>query len=329
LATTAIEGNTLSEEQVLDAIDGKLEVPPSLEYQKQEVQNIIRAFNEVQKTRKSGPFGHMSQKLVCDYNGLVLDGLELGDGTIPGVLREHQVVVGRAYKAVHAEDCPYLLDRLCGWLNGPDFQLPEGWHKNGGKAFAIVKSIVAHLYLAWIHPFGDGNGRTARLLEFHILLAAGVHPAAAHLLSNHYNSTRQEYYRQLGLASKSKDIIPFLEYAVTGFVDGLQEQLNVIMKQHWGIVWENYVNDFFGEVKSEFRRRQRKLALVLGKVNEWVKMGDIPNISIDTARIYSGKTLRAIKRDVEYLQENKMLEVKSNEVRVNRNIALTALPQET
>jgi Fic family protein len=42
----------------------------------------------------------------------------------------------------------------------------------------VIKSIIAHLYLAWIHPFGDGNGRTARLLEVRFLMEAGV-PSAA------------------------------------------------------------------------------------------------------------------------------------------------------
>jgi hypothetical protein len=69
--------------------------------------------------------------------------------------------------------------------------------------YAILKAMVAHLYLAWTHPFGDGNGRTARLIEFHILLSAGVPSPAAHLFSNHYNQTRAEYYRQLDRASKS------------------------------------------------------------------------------------------------------------------------------
>jgi Fic family protein len=39
--------------------------------------------------------------------------------------------------------------------------------------YAILKAILAHLCLAWIHPFGDGNGRTARLVEFQILIFPG------------------------------------------------------------------------------------------------------------------------------------------------------------
>jgi Fic family protein len=88
--------------------------------------------------------------------------------------------------------------------------------------YAILKAVVAHLYLAWIHPFGDGNGRTARLVEFQILLSSGVPSPAAHLLSNHYNQTRSEYYRQLDRASKSGgELAPFIEYGARGFVAGL------------------------------------------------------------------------------------------------------------
>jgi Fic family protein len=61
---------------------------------------------------------------------------------------------------------------------------------------ALMKAILTHLYIAWIHPFGDGNGRTARLAELQILLAAGMPMPASHLLSNHYNTTRTDLYRQ-------------------------------------------------------------------------------------------------------------------------------------
>src|SRR3989442_1040974 len=65
-----------------------------------------------------------------------------------------------------------------------------------------------------------------------------------HLLSNHYNQTRAEYCRQLKAASDSGgDVIPFIEYAVTGFVEGLREQLKIIRYQQWDMVWRNYVHE--------------------------------------------------------------------------------------
>lgn len=66
---------------------------------------------------------------------------------------------------------------------------------------------------------------------------------AAHLLSNHCNQTRAEYYRQLDHASKSGgDIAPFIGYVVRGFVDGLREQLEKISTQQWDVVWRNFMH---------------------------------------------------------------------------------------
>ncbi len=60
---------------------------------------------------------------------------------------------------------------------------------------AALSAILAHLYIAWIHPFGNGNGRLARLIEVQILSESGVVPlVATNLLSDHYNKTRSAYY---------------------------------------------------------------------------------------------------------------------------------------
>jgi Fic family protein len=147
---------------------------------------------------------------------------------VPGKLREHSVLVGR-YRGAPAEDCEYLLDRFCQWLNGPDFAAPSD---DLTVVTALLKAITAHLYLAWIHPFGDGNGRTARLLEFLILVGADVPAVSTHLLSNHYNLTRSAYYRELGNASRTGgNLLPFIWYAVEGFRDGLRDQLEAIWAQ--------------------------------------------------------------------------------------------------
>ncbi len=65
-------------------------------------------------------------------------------------------------------------------------------------AVTVAKAVLAHLYIAWIHPFADGNGRTARLVEFQILAQSGLIPLpAANLLRDHYNKTRDRYYAEL------------------------------------------------------------------------------------------------------------------------------------
>ena len=182
LATTAIEGNTLTEDEVLQHIRGTLKLPASKEYLAREVDNIIRIANEIWQDQL-GRYKSLSPELIREFNRRILEDLTLEPHVVPGESRTYSVGVG-TYRAAPAADCDYLLGRLCAWLNEePPEQTPER-----RMAHAIVKAVLAHLYLAWIHPFGDGNGRTARLMEFQILVQAGVPMPAAHLLSNHYNS---------------------------------------------------------------------------------------------------------------------------------------------
>src|SRR5665811_45518 len=240
-ATAAIEGNTLSEEEVGQRIDGTLTLSKSKEYLGVEVDNILRACNEIAAdVLRSRPL-ELSPERVKHFNSLVLTGLELEEGVVPGECREHSVGVAR-YRGAPYQDCEHLLDRLCGWLNG--LELPDGQSENMQFSLAVLKAIVAHVYLAWIHPFGDGNGRTARLVEMQLLLRSGFVPLpAAFVLSNHYNQTRDKYYRELDKSSKSGgDLGSFISYAMQGFVDGLREQLSVIRKQQWDVTWQNYVH---------------------------------------------------------------------------------------
>jgi len=180
LATTAIEGNTLSEEEVLQHLDGKLKLPPSREYLAQEIDNILAECNRVLRSISEGEAPPLTLDRVRELNRTVLDGLSLESGVVPGEIRHHSVGVAR-YRGAPHEDCEFLLNRMCEWLESSDFEPPT---KEDAIISAILKAIVSHIYLAWIHPFGDGNGRTARLIEFQILISSGVPAPAAHLLSN-------------------------------------------------------------------------------------------------------------------------------------------------
>lgn len=329
-ATTAIEGNTLSEEEVLKAVEGRLVVPPSKQYLKQEVENIIAACNSISNQVAAGTLPALSAALFRAYNRQVLDQLPVKDDVKPGELRTHSVIVGNVYRGAPAEDCPYLIDRLCEWLNGPDFQAPESLGPGAPTVYAILRSVVAHLYLAWIHPFGDGNGRTARLLEFHILLSAGVPSPAAHLFSNHYNQTRADYYQQLDYASKSGgDIVPFVGYAVRGLVDGLREQLEKIWEQQWDVVWRNFVHERFQSRNSPTAARQRHVALDLGDGGESVEVGKVAELTPRLAKAYAGKTAKTLQRDLNALVEMGLIVRDGRKVRARREVILAFLPLNT
>lgn len=322
-ATTAIEGNTLSEADVLKAVEGRLEVPPSKEYLKQEVDNIITACNQMSAQLAADAMPTLSTGLIKSYNALVLRNLPPERDVVPGEFRLHSVVVGNVYRGAPAEECPFLMDRLCDWLNGPDFSPTKGME----IVYAIIKAVLAHVYLAWIHPFGDGNGRTARLVEFHLLMSAGIPSPAAHLLSNHYNETRSEYYRQLDLASKSGgDLRPFLHYAVQGLVDGLRKQLEFVWEQQWDVIWRNHVHERFQHQTSSSDTRQCHLALDLGMKKDWVEISDITELTPRLAKAYAGKTSKTLQRDLSQLVDEKLIVREGRKVRAKKELIFAFLP---
>ena len=325
LATTAIEGNTLSEEEVLKHLEGKLRLPSSKEYLTREIDNIVTACNRISIDLRSGHPPVLSVKTITEFNRLVLENLTLGEGVTPGTIRTHSVGVAR-YRGAPAEDCEYLLERLCTWLGGSDFEPPPNMPEMA-LVYAILKAIVAHLYLAWIHPFGDGNGRTARLVEFLLLVTSGVPGPAAHLLSNHYNQTRVEYYRQLDQASQSGgDVLPFLTYAVQGFVDGLRSQLEVIREQQWDVAWENYIHERFQHSTSPNEVRRRHLLLDLSERAEPIPFGKLRELSPRVATAYATKTDKTLSRDLKALIEMGLLEATATGYRPARETILAFLP---
>ena len=226
----------------------------------------LRRFDEELAVPRSrgGVQGRVGQALDCDkiksFNEMVLRDLEVEPDVVPGVFRDHDVGVG-LYKAVPWEDAEYLLNRLCEWLEEA-FVPPED-RPDLNTMFAVVKAIVAHLYFEWIHPFGNGNGRTGSLIEFHILVSAGVPFPAAHLLSNHYSLTRTKYYLELHKASPGGgDPLSFVRYAVEGLVDGLREQIKTVQGDQLEVMWVNHVHEQIpGSLATSHRRRELVLEL--------------------------------------------------------------------
>jgi Fic family protein len=303
LATTAIEGNTLTEEEARRVVDHQLKLPPSREYLGVEIRNVLAAYNEVKDELMADSSRPLRVQDLLRYNELILRGLEehLEDTVVPGQFRDYSVGVG-GYRAAPARDLEYLVERLCEWLNSDEFDAPDDALELAAP-YAIIKAMFAHVYLAWIHPFGDGNGRTARLLELWVLLKAGFPAPVTQLLSNHYNATRSEYYRQLNRASQTGEVVAFLNYAAQGFVDHLREQLDTIWRQEFADRWEQYVYQVFGHGKTESARRRLKLVLDLSQQPGPVARAQLRRMTPDMVELYSGKTDKTLTRDLNALRE--------------------------
>jgi len=308
VATTAIEGNTLTEKEVLEHIEGGLRLPPSREYQCREIDNIVKACNELLDAIREGSTPHLDVESIKTLNRRILHGLTVADHVTPGQLRTISVGVS-GYRGAPAEDCEYLLERLSDWLNSPGFEAPPSMI----FVYAIIKAVLAHLYIAWIHPFGDGNGRTARLIEFITLISSGVPATAAHLLSNHYNLTRTRYYGELAQAGQSKgNIIPFLGYAVQGLLDGLREQVVAIQKQQWEVVWRDFVHRSIKSKSGPLKERKQKLVFAISDMNVPMPIREIAELP-QLVRVYRNPGSGILKNDIaELVKEGLLVREKGN-----------------
>jgi Fic family protein len=316
-ATTAIEGNTLTDEEIEKLKAGE-KLPPSKEYQEIEVRNILDAFNEIlRETVYEEKEQLITSDLLLRFHKLV--GKDLGEhfNAIPGRFRNSDVVVG-SYRCPDHRDVPFLINRYCQWLR-EQFRYEEG-----KQLFSdiIIQAIVAHVYLEWIHPFGDGNGRTGRLVEFYILSRGGNPDIALHILSNYYNQTRPEYYRQLDKASKMRDLSEFIEYALLGLRDGLQLTLEKIQASQLQSTWQKHVYDVFENVEikqKEVFKRRRRLALEI-PIDKKFTFKEIPLINMKLAHLYSGISEKTLERDLSELLALKLIHVENGSYFANISV---------
>lgn len=326
-ATTAIEGNTLSDEEVERIQQGE-HLPLSKNYLETEVNNILSALVAIRNEVILGQSDALiTPELLLSFHKMV--GQNLGDNfeAIPGKFRQsgHNVVVGR-YRAPDADYISDLIQKLCVWLRR------EFNYETGQQTFMdkIIEAIVCHVYIAWIHPFGDGNGRTARLVEFYLLLRAGLPDLASHILSNHYNNTREAYYRHIDVATRERNLTRFIEYAVQGFHDGLLEVLNIISANQKSTIWENYIHSTMDTSKVSGKskavmERQRKLALSLSTDN-YFSVDDLMMSNVKVLKLYRDLSDATIRRDLKELMRKDIVVEQRGAYKGNIELLLHRLP---
>ncbi len=140
--TTAIEGNTLTEEEITAILAGKRVLAPERELR--EVFNVHEAYDSIQDVDPGKP-GELLRLHAVMTNGLV---------PRPGAWRDCNVVVAGAHGVVLHQapswgHVPFLMNDLFAWLKEADDHV-------------LISSCVFHWKFETIHPFVDGNGRMGR-----------------------------------------------------------------------------------------------------------------------------------------------------------------------
>lgn len=324
-ATTAIEGNTLTQEEVERIYEGE-NLPRSREYLQIEVENVLDAFNYL---RREVIFSQadwlISPKLLLDFHKMVTKNLGEHLDAIPGKWRTDNRQVG-PYLAPDYTHIEGLIESLCNWIK------KEFHYGKGEQDFktSIIQAIITHVYIEWIHPFGDGNGRTGRLVEFYVLLRAGLPDITSHILSNYYNKTRTEYYRQLNECRKKRDLTGFIEYAVSGFRDGLIENLEIIQNSQFKIFWRNYIYTTFADLeytKKEVFKRKRNLMMSIPVAGEKTQEEILESLPSRVALEYMKMQPSTLRRDLREMTDLGLLVKNGKRYRPNTEVLHASFPQ--
>ena len=189
--TTAIEGNTLTEEQITAILAGKHVAGPQREID--EVKGAHAAYEAIES------FNPYSIDDLLKAHGLMTDGLV----DRPGKFRNCNVgVVDGLGNVVHMAppfaNVPSLVDDLFAWL--ADSEDP-----------VLIKSCVFHYEFEFIHPFPDGNGRTGRLWQT-ALLGSWRNEFYGAPVENIVWAHQQEYYQAIRASTAAGECGPFIDF---------------------------------------------------------------------------------------------------------------------
>ena len=189
--TTAIEGNTLTEEQITAILAGKRVAGP-----RREIDEIKGAHNAYEAIESFNPY---SVDDLLKAHGLMTKGLVKR----PGRFRDCNVGVMDGFgNVVHMAppfaNVPSLVKDLFAWLS--DSEDP-----------VLVKSCVFHYEFEFIHPFPDGNGRTGRLWQT-ALLGSWRKEFYGAPVENIVWAHQQEYYQAIRASSAAGECGPFIDF---------------------------------------------------------------------------------------------------------------------
>lgn len=196
----AIEGNTLSEEQVSTLLDGEAVVAPLKDIQ--EARNAIQAYDRLhlwQPAREAD---------LLEAHRVLMVGLLDG----PGTYRRGRVAVmgrgGLRHLAPPAGRVPLLMTNLLAWLEC-------------AEEHPLIASSVFHYEFEFIHPFADGNGRVGRLWQ--TLILSRWKPLFAHIpIESLVHARHRGYYEAIARSSREGESTPFIAFMLDAILEALR-----------------------------------------------------------------------------------------------------------
>ena len=215
-SSLAIEANSLSINQVKDIIDGKVVSGP-----KNEIQEVQNAYNAYLKMNEVNPFSIKELKkihgiltyLILEDSGNFRNGGE-------GVFDENGNCI---FVCPPPEQVDILMNQLFNWMKTKKDEIHP-----------LILSSIFHYEFVFIHPFKDGNGRTARLWQNVIL--SNWEPLFEYVpIESEIKKYQEEYYKVIQKCNTNGDSTEFIEFmlkmideVLDGIIIGVNKQINHI-----------------------------------------------------------------------------------------------------
>jgi len=243
-ASTAIEGNPLTLEEVSQLAQGR-KVTATRKAQ-QEVLNYLKVLENIEKYQEHGKI--TEKTLLKLHKSVSKDTLKYPE--YEGRYRDVQVYVGDAstgevvFMPPAPVKVPELTNELIEWINSEaSYQLDP-----------VIVAGLSHYEFVRIHPFVDGNGRTARALATLILYSREFDIKKFFALDDYYDSDRNAYYNALNsVDQKTLDLTQWLEY----FTDGVLLSISKVKGKVLQLSMEKHKKDAKGQI--QLTERQMKI----------------------------------------------------------------------
>ena len=214
LGSARIEGNHTT---LADYVESRLEAQPAkLSDQLREMANIEEAMGFIEA--HFAPGQDVTEHFIRELHAMTVQGLEREGDDNPGAYRQGPVMIAQAeHLPPDAIAVAQYMDELVQFIN----------HPHPAK-YDLMKVALAHHRFAWVHPFGNGNGRCVRLLIYTLLIKYGFNVKAGGRVLNPtavFCNDRDQYYAMLGQADTgtTQGREAWCVYVLSGMLDELRK----------------------------------------------------------------------------------------------------------
>lgn len=251
----------------------------------------------------------MNGELIKEVHRRIVTGAD-DDHCPPGVLRgrDQNVVFGfPPHRGVEGgETCRQAFEALC-----------RAVEREYGEHDLLIQALALHYHLGAMHPFLDGNGRTARAVEAAMLQKAGLRDTLI-AMSNYYYDEKQAYLGALAeTRANGHDLTPFLKFALRGIALQCRRLTAEIVREIQKALFRNVMYDLFNRLSSTRKRVIAKRQIEILKLFLEKEEMPWPKVIEETSRYYSNlaNPIKALVRDINYLLEIEALSFHRDDVK--------------